>query len=75
VTLNLPALLPCLCGCACVRTRLLLRGWVQVSSDSPSFVQHFARTPRGGSVVVEMSEAVAATVVLEAAQATQPASG
>ena len=53
----------------------MLDGWVQVSSDSPSFVQHFARTPRGGSVVVEMSEAVAATVVLEAAQATQPASG
>eukprot|EP01046_Picozoa_sp_COSAG06_P048151 COSAG06_NODE_7139_length_2616_cov_1.464044_5_plen_65_part_00 len=61
----------------CVRAdpTALLDGWVQVSSDSPSFVQHFARTPRGGSVVVEMSEAVAATVVLEAAQATQPASG
>ena len=40
-----------------------------VTSNSPSFFQHLARSPVGTTVVVETSEAVDATVTVEVAQA------
>ena len=40
-----------------------------VTSDSPDFFQHLARTPSGATVVVETSRPVDASVTVEVAQA------